>query len=52
MFRSPMGIAVSAGRLALGTATEVWDFRNMPAVAQQIAPSGKHEACFVPRKCM
>ena len=50
MFRSPMGLAIDAARLALGTATEVWDFRNVPAVAQQLAPPGKHDACFVPRK--
>jgi hypothetical protein len=28
-FDKPMGLAVHAGRFALGTRTEVWDFRNM-----------------------
>jgi uncharacterized protein (TIGR03032 family) len=50
MFRSPMGIAVGNGRLAVGTEREVWDYRNQPAVAGKIEPGGKHDACFVPRK--
>ena len=33
MFRSPMGIAVGNGRLAVGTEREVWDYRDQPAVA-------------------
>ncbi|HEX3580944.1 MAG TPA: sulfotransferase, partial [Thermoanaerobaculia bacterium] len=33
MFNSPMGVAVGNARIAVGTEREVWDFRNMPAVA-------------------
>lgn len=49
-FRSPMGLAVGKGRLAVGTEREVWDYRNMPAVAPRLDPAGKHDACFVPRR--
>jgi uncharacterized protein (TIGR03032 family) len=49
-FASPMGIAVGNGRVAVGTEREVWDFRNMPAVAAKLEPAGKHDACFMPRK--
>jgi len=50
MFRSPMGVAVGKGRLAVGTEREVWDFRNVPAVTAQLEQPRKHDACFVPRK--
>jgi uncharacterized protein (TIGR03032 family) len=50
MFRSPMGIAVGNGRLAIGCEREVWDYRNQPAVAATLDPPGKHDACYVPRK--
>lgn len=50
LFNSPMGIAVGDGRIALGTEREVWDYRNMPAVAKKVEPAGKHDACYVPRK--
>ena len=29
----PMGLAVQGDRLAIGTAMEIWEFHNMPAVA-------------------
>jgi uncharacterized protein (TIGR03032 family) len=48
-FNKPMGLAVGRGRLALGTAVDVWEFRNVPAVAAKIEPAGKHDACFLPR---
>jgi uncharacterized protein (TIGR03032 family) len=48
-FNKPMGMAVGRGRLALGTAVDVWEFRNVPAVAAKIEPHGKHDACFLPR---
>jgi uncharacterized protein (TIGR03032 family) len=48
-FDKPMGIAVGAGRIALGTRTEVWDLRNMPALAPKVEPAGRHDACFLPR---
>src|SRR5262245_38305736 len=48
-FRRPMGLAATHGRLAVGTATEIWDFHDVPAVAARLEPAGKHDACFLPR---
>ena len=48
--RKPMGLAATAeGRLAVGTALEIWEFHNVPAVASRLEPPGKHDACFLPR---
>jgi uncharacterized protein (TIGR03032 family) len=48
-FGKPMGMAVGNGRLAIGTAQEVWEFRNVPAVARKLEPADKHDACYLPR---
>lgn len=50
-FPKPMGLATSAkgNRLAIGLATEIAEFTNMPAVASKAPPEGKHDACFMPR---
>lgn len=48
-FKSPMGVAVGDHAFALGTRTEVWDYRNQSEVAPKIEPKGKHDACFLPR---
>jgi uncharacterized protein (TIGR03032 family) len=49
-FNKPMGMAVGRGRLAIGTAVDVWEFRNVPAVAARLEPPGKHDGCFLPRR--
>ncbi len=49
-FLQPMGLALGPDRLAVGTSHEVWDFRNVPAVAQKLDPPNKHDACFLPRR--
>jgi uncharacterized protein (TIGR03032 family) len=48
-FSRPMGLAVEGDRFALGTALEVWEFHNLPAVARSLEPAGTHDACFLPR---
>jgi uncharacterized protein (TIGR03032 family) len=48
-FDKPMGMAVADGRIALGTRTEIFDFRNMPEVAPKVEPAGTHDACYLPR---
>jgi uncharacterized protein (TIGR03032 family) len=48
-FDKPMGMAVAGDRLWLGTRTEVWDMRDMPAVAPKVEPAGTHDACYLPR---
>ena len=44
----PMGIAVGADRLAVGTQREIIEYRNQPAVAATIEPAGSHDACYLP----
>ena len=48
-FERPMGIAVDARRLAIGTRKEVWLLHNAPDIAAQIEPAGRHDACYLPR---
>ncbi len=48
-FNKPMGMALGRDRLAIGTSVDVWEFRNVPAVAAKLEPPGKHDACFLPR---
>ena len=49
-FAKPMGIAADHTRLTIGGANTVWEYRNMPAVAEKLEPPGKHDACFLPRR--
>lgn len=49
-FAKPMGIAVDAARLTIGGTNTVWFYRNMPAVARKLAPEGKHDAAYLPRR--
>ena len=48
-FKKPMGLAATPEKIALGTAYQIWDFRNVPAVAKKIEPYEKHDACYLPR---
>jgi uncharacterized protein (TIGR03032 family) len=48
-FNKPMGLAVGQGRLAIGTAVDVWEFRNVPAVSAKLDPPNKHDAVYLPR---
>ena len=50
-FRSPMGMALTPDgrRLALGTAVEIREFRDVPAVAARLEPPQQHDACYLPR---
>jgi uncharacterized protein (TIGR03032 family) len=50
-FDRPMGLAVDARRLALGTRDRVWFLRNAPDIAPQVEPAGQHDACYLPRTC-
>jgi uncharacterized protein (TIGR03032 family) len=49
-FSKPMGIAADEARLTIGGANTVWEYRNMPAVARKLEPTGKHDACYLPRR--
>jgi uncharacterized protein (TIGR03032 family) len=50
-FDRPMGLAVDTHRLALGTRSQVWFFRNAPDIAPRVEPQGVHDACYLPRSC-
>jgi uncharacterized protein DUF4915 len=49
-FAKPMGVAADPHRLTIGGGNTVWDYHNMPAVAQKLEPVGKHDACYIPRR--
>ena len=46
---SPMGMAVGAGMLSIGTARQVVTYRNAGALAPKLGTAAKHDACFSPR---
>jgi len=48
-FDRPMGLAVDARRLAVGTRDQIWLLRNAPDIAPRMEPPGQHDACFLPR---
>jgi uncharacterized protein (TIGR03032 family) len=48
-FERPMGMAIDARRMALGTRDGVWVLRNVPDIAPRIEPPGHHDACYLPR---
>ncbi|HEU4324275.1 MAG TPA: TIGR03032 family protein [Roseiflexaceae bacterium] len=49
-FPKPMGLAAKGGRLAIGSQKSVWELHSMPALARKLAPAGKHDACYLPRR--
>jgi uncharacterized protein (TIGR03032 family) len=51
-FARPMGLAVDQGRLAVGTAVEIWEYHDVPAVARRLQPAGRHDVCFLPRSAV
>src|SRR5438270_5402502 len=50
-FERPMGLAVDAQRLTIGTRNQIWFFRNAPDIAPRVEPAGQHDACYLPRSC-
>lgn len=48
-FNKPMGVAIDGSRLAVGTATEIAEFRDLPAVASRSEDERKPDACYMPR---
>ena len=47
--RRPMGLAAAGDRLAIGTAWEVWEYRDRPDAGRRLEPAGKLDACYLPR---
>ncbi|MEB3337281.1 MAG: TIGR03032 family protein [Leptolyngbyaceae bacterium] len=50
VFEKPMGLAADRSRLAIGTAYQIWELRNVPAVTAKLDPPDKHDACYLPRR--
>ena len=50
MFQKPMGIAADRHKIALGCSSQIWELTNVPAVAAKVEPTGKHDACYLPRQ--
>ena len=48
-FERPMGLAVDAQRLTIGTRNQIWFLRNAPDIAARVEPAGQHDACYLPR---
>lgn len=48
-YNRPMGLAVNATRLAMGTAHELLEYYNLAAVASKLEPAHKHDACYLLR---
>ena len=48
-FNKPMGMVATQDRLTLGTAAQIWDFRNVPSAAARVKPEGTHDACYLVR---
>ncbi len=47
---APMGAALDNHRLAVAGPYAIWEFHNVPNVARKVDPSGKVDACFLPRR--
>ncbi len=50
VFNKPMGVAANTHRMAIGSAYQIWELRNVPAVGGKLDPPGKHDACYLPRQ--
>jgi len=50
-FETPMGLALSGPKLAIGTQSQVWEYQNLPQVAAKLEPAPeRHDACYIPRR--
>jgi uncharacterized protein (TIGR03032 family) len=48
-FDRPIGLAVDARRLMIGTRDRIWALHNAPDIAPRVEPAGQHDACYLPR---
>jgi uncharacterized protein (TIGR03032 family) len=48
-FERAMGLALRSDCLAAGARAQVWFLQSAPDLAAQIAPAGRHDACFLTR---
>ncbi|TVQ64141.1 MAG: TIGR03032 family protein, partial [Spirulina sp. DLM2.Bin59] len=50
IFPKAMGLAADHEKMAIGSTLQIWQLRNVPAVAAKLDPPGKHDACYLPRQ--
>jgi uncharacterized protein (TIGR03032 family) len=50
IFPKPMGLAADHERMAIGSTLQIFELRNVPAVATKLDPPDRHDACYLPRK--
>ncbi|NEQ45458.1 MAG: TIGR03032 family protein [Leptolyngbya sp. SIOISBB] len=50
VFDQPMGVAADREKIAVGTSYAIQELRNVPAVAEKIPPTGRHDGCYLPRR--
>jgi uncharacterized protein (TIGR03032 family) len=48
-FNQPLALAISQGKMAIGTTDQIWHLRNVAAVAAKLNPVGKYDACYLTR---
>ncbi|MEG0922445.1 MAG: TIGR03032 family protein [Comamonas sp.] len=48
-FPKPMGVATDLDRIMVGSATGIHVFRNVPNLAERVAPHGRHDAVYAER---
>ena len=48
-FERAMGLAVKPDGIAVGARAQVWFLKSAPDLAAQVAPAGRHDACFLTR---
>jgi uncharacterized protein (TIGR03032 family) len=48
-FERAMGLAVKPDGIAVGARAQVWFLKSAPDLAGQVAPAGRHDACFLTR---
>lgn len=46
----PMGLAIDHGRLAIGTASGIIEYHDVPAAAPRLEPKDKHDSAWLPRR--
>ncbi|MGL5096966.1 MAG: TIGR03032 family protein [Planctomycetia bacterium] len=51
-FDRPMGMAVRADKIAVGTREHIWTLANRPDLARRLDPPGTYDACFLTRSAV
>src|SRR5690606_10488979 len=49
VLNKPMGLAVTRGRLAIGTSHSIYEYHNVPAAAGKVSAEKPHDAAWLPR---